>query len=68
MPTLDQLVVATTLSGAEKSWRLERLEALGDAILKFVVTLGVFVNRSLTKMLVELGLIRVNQETLTLIL
>lgn len=48
MPTLDQMVVATTLSGAEKSWSLERLEALGDAILKFVVTLGVFVNRSLT--------------------
>ena len=52
MPPLDQLVAATTLTGAEESSSLERLEALGDAVLRFIATLAVFLNRFLAFLLI----------------
>ena len=45
MPPLDQLLLATTLTSAAEPFNLEGLEILGDAVLEFVVTLALFVNR-----------------------
>jgi len=57
LPGIDDLAVALTLQGANLENNLERLEVIGDSFLKFIVSVGLYFNKSIDTHLFNEGIL-----------